>query len=213
MFDLIFWIVMAFISGAVPYSLIVSSLIINKDVRNVGDGNPGATNAWIIGGWPIGILATIFDISKSAIPVSLAVSRFSTSSHFDSICISLIALAPVLGHAWSPFLRFKGGKALAPTWGSWIALTGGAAFPLAMIFLAPLHGLQKNHAITVTLSILGLFIVSYYFTMIFATPVTGLTILIFGILDLLVVGYKHKQEYQKGISFRSWVRRLSNLLA
>ena len=138
MVDLIFWIVMAFISGAVPYSLIISSLIINKDVRNVGDGNPGATNAWIIGGWPIGILATIFDISKSAIPVSLAISRFSAGSNFDGICISLIALAPVLGHAWSPFLRFKGGKALAPTWGSWIALTGGAAFPLAMIFLIPL---------------------------------------------------------------------------
>ena len=211
--DLFFWFLIAFISGSIPYSLIISFLVINKDVRDVGDGNPGATNAWIIGGWKIGMLAMIFDISKSAIPVSLAISKFSNSSNFHSICIALIALAPALGHAWSPFLKFRGGKALGPTWGSWIALTGGIAFPLAMIFLAPLHWIQKNHAVTVTLSIFGLLIGSYYCSIIFTIPVTELTILTFGILNLILVAYKHKEEYKKGIVLRGWIRKFPNLFA
>lgn len=213
MADLIFWFSIAFISGSIPYSLIISSLVINKDVRDVGDGNPGATNAWIIGGWKIGMTSVIFDISKSVIPVSLAISKFSDPSNFHSICIALIAMAPVLGHAWSPFLRFRGGKALAPTWGSWIALTGGIALPLAMMFLAPIHGIQKNHAVTVTLSIFGLIIGSYYYSVMFTIPVTELTIVTFGILNLSLVVYKHIEEYKKGIGLRSWIRKFSNLFA
>ncbi len=209
--DLIFWFIVSFISGSIPYSLIISSLIIKKDVRDVGDGNPGATNAWIIGGWQIGTIAMILDISKSAIPVSLAIREFSSISGFNSLAISLIALAPILGHAWSPLLKFKGGKALASSWGSWIALTGGIAFPLAMMFLAPLHAVQKNHAVTVTLSILGLLGASYYFIMVFAIPVSGLAIVLFGILNLLVVIYKHRKEYSEGILFRGWIRNVSNL--
>ena len=213
MIDLFFWFLIAFISGSIPYSLIISSLVINKDVRDVGDGNPGSTNAWIVGGWKIGMTAMIFDISKAVIPVSLAIGKFSDSSNFHSICIALIALAPALGHAWSPFLRFRGGKALGPTWGSWIALTGGISFPLAMIFLAPLHGIQKNHAVTVTLSIFGLLIGSYYCSIIFTIPVTELTILTFGILNLTLIAYKHKEEYKKGIVLRGWIRKFPNLFA
>ena len=113
------WAVLAFFLGALPFSVWLPRLVGRNDPRTIGDGNPGATNAFRTGGSAIGLIALLLDVSKAAAPVGLAYFNFG----WRGLPMALIATAPVLGHAFSPFLRFRGGKALAVAFGVWIGLT------------------------------------------------------------------------------------------
>ena len=113
------WTLLAFLCGSLPFSVWLPRIFKHRDVRRYGDGNPGATNAFRTGGALIGLLALLLDVSKAAAPVGLAYSNFG----YRTLPMALIATAPVLGHALSPFLRFRGGKALAAALGAWIGLT------------------------------------------------------------------------------------------
>ncbi len=93
--------------------------MLKRDIRNVGDGNPGATNVLKSGSKGLALLVLLLDVSKAAIPVGLAYNQFA----IRGLPMIFIALSPMLGHAFSPFLKFKGGKALATTLGVWIGLT------------------------------------------------------------------------------------------
>ena len=112
------YILFSFLCGALPFSVWLSRQA-GRDAREVGDHNPGATNALKASGWAVGLLAFALDISKGAFPVGLA--WFVLDWHGWEI--APIALAPMFGHAFSPFLNFRGGKSLAVSLGIWIGLT------------------------------------------------------------------------------------------
>ncbi|MFH1736684.1 MAG: glycerol-3-phosphate acyltransferase, partial [Actinomycetota bacterium] len=112
------WSILGFLLGSVPFAYVLVMVIIGKDVRHFGDGNPGAMNAWRAGGWPIGVPAIILDFLKGAIPVGLAHQVYGLSGWV----IAPIALAPILGHAYTPFLGFRGGKSVSVTYGVWAGL-------------------------------------------------------------------------------------------
>ena len=199
MYDTLIWTFIGFISGSVPWSLICVRTLSGQDVRRIGDGNPGATNAWISSGWMVGSISMLLDVFKAAVPVWIFTNQFSDTSYPEHfLSVTVVAISPIIGHAYSPLLRFRGGKALAPSWGSWIALTSGMAFPVAVLILGVMHLMQKNHAITVTTCLIG-------FIVIFSIINTQ-ALIIFGILNLLLVIFKHRSEYQHGIAFRGWVR-------
>ncbi len=109
----------AFFCGSAPFSVWIGRYLLNKDIQRYGDSNPGATNVLRAGGIKWGILALMLDISKAAFPVGLAAQVFDITG----ITLILIAVAPPLGHAFSPFLWFRGGKAIAATGGMWIGLS------------------------------------------------------------------------------------------
>lgn len=113
------WTAIGYLSGSFMFSAWLVRLFVKKDVREFGDGNPGATNAWKAGGWKIGIPAALLDYLKGAVPVGLAWLRVGITGWG----IVPIALAPVLGHAFSPFLKFKGGNAVAVAFGIWTGIT------------------------------------------------------------------------------------------
>ena len=112
-------ILLAFFCGSLPFSVWVGKLFLGVDVRQFGDGNPGAANVYKYGNKLTGILVMMLDISKAAVPVGLAYFNL----HMRGATMFLIAIAPILGHAFSPFLGFKGGKAAATALGVWIGLT------------------------------------------------------------------------------------------
>ena len=199
MYDTLIWTFIGFISGSVPWSLICVRTLSGQDVRRIGDGNPGATNAWISSGWMVGSISMLLDVFKAAVPVWIFTNQFSDTSYPEHfLSVTVVAISPIIGHAYAPLLRFRGGKALAPSWGSWIALTSGMAFPVAVLILGVMHLMQKNHAITVTTCLIG-------FIVIFSIIDTQ-ALIIFGILNLLLVIFKHRSEYQHGIAFRGWIR-------
>lgn len=114
----LFFIIIAFLSGTLMFSLWVGKLALRRDVRAVGDGNPGAFNLLSMSkGW--GAVGALLDALKGCIPVGIA----KWSLVISGTPLVLIAIAPLLGHAFSPWLRFKGGKAVAVTFGVWTGLT------------------------------------------------------------------------------------------
>ncbi len=115
----IFWTLVGFLSGSIPFSYLIVRIFLSLDIRDYGDRNPGAGNAWRLGGWPIGLPSVILDISKGAVPVGIAHYIYGISGW----ALVLPALAPIFGHAFSPFLGFKGGKCVAVTFGVWFILT------------------------------------------------------------------------------------------
>ncbi|MGB9590017.1 MAG: glycerol-3-phosphate acyltransferase, partial [Candidatus Hydrothermia bacterium] len=139
--------------GSIPFSVIIGRLFLSKDIREFGDRNPGAANVWRAGGGtPLGMLAVLLDFSKGFVPVFLA--RFWLG--VSGVGLVLVALGPVLGHAFSPFLRFKGGKAVATTFGVWAGFTLLEG-PLALsVSMGAIHLWQKTNAWTVFIGFMGL---------------------------------------------------------
>lgn len=113
------WASFAFFCGSLPFSVWVGRLALQQDIRQYGDHNPGSANVYRAGGPTWGVLAVILDFFKGAIPVAIA----NYTSGLEGFPLVTVALAPILGHAFSPFLRFRGGKALAVTFGVWAGLS------------------------------------------------------------------------------------------
>ncbi|MGB3717614.1 MAG: glycerol-3-phosphate acyltransferase [Candidatus Promineifilaceae bacterium] len=113
------WIVLAFLCGSLPLSVWLGRVALGKDIRQFGDGNPGAANVWRAGGPGWGMLAVLLDFLKGVFPVGLANFVFGV----EGVALVIVAIAPIAGHAFSPFLGFHGGKALAVTFGIWAGLT------------------------------------------------------------------------------------------
>jgi glycerol-3-phosphate acyltransferase PlsY len=112
-------IFLAFLSGSIPFSVWIGRLALGKDIQQYGDGNPGGSNVVRAGSKFWGAAAIVLDFLKGAIPVGTA--------HYivglEGWSLAAVALAPIVGHAFSPFLNFRGGKALAVTFGIWCGLS------------------------------------------------------------------------------------------
>ncbi len=113
------WTLIGFLLGSLPLSVWLGKLVLRTDIRGYGDGNPGGTNVIRAGSRTLGVLAIILDMLKAAVPVALAHYVFKVAGW----PLIPVMLAPILGHAFSPFLGFRGGKALACTFDAWTALT------------------------------------------------------------------------------------------
>ena len=115
----VIFILIAFLCGSLPFSVWFGKFFLGLDVRHFGDGNPGAANVFRAGNKLVGFLALMLDVSKAAAPVGLAYFNLG----FRGLPMFLIAVAPILGHVFSPFLGFRGGKGLSTALGVWIGLT------------------------------------------------------------------------------------------
>jgi glycerol-3-phosphate acyltransferase PlsY len=117
MISLLLTIIAAYMLGAVPSSVWIGKVFFKKDIRQHGSGNAGATNTFrVLGVFP-GIIVLILDIAKGFAAVNL--SGFSEISHSDLPLI--LGLVAIFGHAFSVFLKFKGGKGVATSLGVAIA--------------------------------------------------------------------------------------------
>lgn len=107
----------SFLSGSIPYSVLIGRLSTGKDLRNFNIGNPGGFNAVMTYGLPIGMTVIFIDIMKGFIPIALIDWGFKELYTVDSIWYQLaVILGPalcILGHNHSPFLKFRGGRGSA----------------------------------------------------------------------------------------------------
>jgi glycerol-3-phosphate acyltransferase PlsY len=130
MLNLISLIIVSYLIGAIPSALIVSKLFKKIDIRNFGSGNLGSTNAFRVLGIPLGILVQILDVSKGLLVVLLFSNffyhklPFENYTPFDDIVILKIiaGVCAVLGHTFSLFVNFKGGKGINTALGMLISL-------------------------------------------------------------------------------------------
>ncbi|MFN7036150.1 MAG: glycerol-3-phosphate acyltransferase [Bellilinea sp.] len=191
------WLAVAFLSGSVPYSVLLGKALLNRDIRRFGDGNPGATNLVRAGGGWWGGLAILLDGFKAAIPVGWVY-------WFDRPALPwmvAIAVAPALGHAFSPFLGGKGGKAIASIFGVWTGLT---LFESPLILGAAMglfYLIFENSGWVVVLSegVLGAFLWLYH-----PEPVLGAVWMVLFALSI----WKHRADFGQRRLVRDSVFRL-----
>jgi glycerol-3-phosphate acyltransferase PlsY len=110
-------VIAAFLIGAVPWGYVVGKRSHGIDLRTVGSGGTGATNVLRTLGSRASAVVALLDILKGTLPVVVA-----RAAGFDSTWVALAAVAAVVGHCWSPFIGFKGGKGVATGGGAAIAL-------------------------------------------------------------------------------------------
>jgi glycerol-3-phosphate acyltransferase PlsY len=126
------WLLASYLLGAVPTSYLVSRAFAKIDLRQHGSGNLGATNLYRVLGWKYAVPVALFDIAKGAGPVLIFAQQASASELFALAC----GIASILGHVFSVFVRFKGGKGVATAAGVMLGLT-----PLALGIAAAVWGL------------------------------------------------------------------------
>ena len=126
-------IVAAYLLGATPTSYIAGKLGRGIDLREQGSKNLGATNVYRILGWKYAIPVALFDIAKGAIPVVLFPRWLGSIEPWLPVAVGGAA---VLGHMYSPYVSFRGGKGVATAAGMFLALA-----PLAVLIAIPVWAL------------------------------------------------------------------------
>jgi len=127
-------ILAAYLLGATPTSYIAGKLGRRIDLREHGSRNLGATNVYRILGWKYAIPVALFDIAKGAIPV-LFFSRWVGVAEHPWLPVA-VGGAAVLGHMFSPYVSFKGGKGVATAAGMFLALA-----PIAVLIAIVVWGI------------------------------------------------------------------------
>src|SRR5215204_5416411 len=117
------WLALSYLVGAIPTSYLLSRFFAGIDLRQHGSGNLGATNLYRVLGWKYALPAAVIDIAKGLIPVVVFAPRVSDSELFALAC----GVAAIVGHVFSVFVGFKGGKGVATAAGVMLGLA-----PLAL---------------------------------------------------------------------------------
>jgi glycerol-3-phosphate acyltransferase PlsY len=125
------WVVASYLLGATPTAYLAGRLARGIDLREHGSKNLGATNVYRVLAWRWAIPVALIDIAKGAIPVALF-GRWAAGGPWLAVGLGIAA---VLGHVFSPFMRFKGGKGVATALGVFLALA-----PVAVLIAVPVWG-------------------------------------------------------------------------
>lgn len=140
--------VLSYLLGSIPFGYIFTKFFLKKDIRNVGSGNIGATNALRSGNKLIGYLTLVFDIGKAVIPVLFVKINYPDLIFLSSLCA-------FLGHVFPLWLKFKGGKGVATYLGILfvINISYGIIFITIWLFIYLLSKYSSLSSILATLSI------------------------------------------------------------
>ena len=135
---IILLMVISYILGSVPNALWIGKVFKGIDIREHGSGNTGSTNAARVLGVKLGILTLILDISKGLVPtllsILLKVNFFEELTKISNLDYVLVGICAILGHVFSIFMNFKGGKAVATTLGVFLVLVPKAILFAAIVF-------------------------------------------------------------------------------
>lgn len=129
--SIIVWLAGSYLVGATPTAYIAGRLARGIDLREHGSRNLGATNVYRVLGWRWAIPVALIDVAKGAVPVALF-ARWTNGGPWLAVAMGV---ATVVGHVFSPYMRFQGGKGVATALGVFLALA-----PLAVLIALPVWG-------------------------------------------------------------------------
>ncbi len=135
--DLILLLLISYVTGSTPTSIIVGKVVKGIDIREHGSGNAGGTNVFRVLGWKPALVVIIVDIFKGWLPTAIyATTLFQDQAIQDIGAVQILCgFAAVLGHTYTMFAGFKGGKGVGTLGGMLIALFP-IAVPLCIIVFA-----------------------------------------------------------------------------
>lgn len=130
---------LSYLLGSFPTSIVVGKVFFRRDIRMEGSGNAGGTNTFRVFGWKAGVLVVLVDVGKG-IAAALLVSRLAADTVLPPDAVRLAAgTAATIGHVWTVFAGFRGGKGVATAAGTLAAtaplpfLAALAAFTLGIL--------------------------------------------------------------------------------
>ena len=160
--------IICYLIGSIPFGYILTKIFLKKDIRDIGSGNIGATNALRTGNKAIGYTTLFFDIIKAVIPIIYIKFNFTELLYIASLCI-------FLGHVFPIWLKFRGGKGVATYVGILFALNiyFGLVFIVSWLItfilfkFSSLSSLVASISIPIYLLILSKFEHIFFFTIMF----------------------------------------------
>ena len=181
----------SYLIGAIPASFIMGRLARGIDLREHGSGNLGAANTFRVLGRAAAVPVLLFDIGKGFFAVWYISGLGGTSIIFSL----LAAVSVVIGHNYSIFVRFSGGKGVGTTAGAFIALA-----PYAVLFCLAiwLITLLLSRIVSLASMVAAVFLpLSIYLSNLFLDAGTHGAVLLLSIVVALLVIYKHRPNIQR----------------
>ena len=123
--ELILAIAISYLMGSIPFGLILTKIFLNKDIRDIGSGNIGATNVLRTGNKIIGYLTLSLDVLKAVIPVLYIKFNYPELVYVSSLSV-------FIGHVFPLWLKFKGGKGVA----TYVGILFSINYILGFVFIA-----------------------------------------------------------------------------
>lgn len=200
MVNIVVIIILSYLIGSIPTSIIICKLVKGIDIRNYGSGNAGGTNSFRVMGWKSGILVVSVDIFKG-FAAAAWVSRLNISGvpPENGILVPILAgAAAVLGHCFTIFAHFKGGKGIATSTGVLLALFPIALLVSAAAFTAVLttSGYVSLSSLTAAVAFPIAMITLYLLNM----DNIGLMALVFSFIIAAFIFYTHRSNIKRLIA-------------
>ena len=204
-------LILSYLIGSIPFGVVIGKLICHKDIREYGSKNIGSTNAIRVLGKPVGFIVFFFDVFKGALIILLMMLLKATNVYVTPIDYFWYGAFAIVGHSFSIFLKFKGGKAVATSLGVVLVLSPMSAINCLIVFLLILYitgyvSLASTGA-TITVVTTGWILyavgipydeASNFLEYYISNPGLGLCIL-FCIMGLLII-LKHIKNYKRLIN-------------
>ncbi len=175
----------AYLVGSVPTAYWYAKYFHGIDIRQHGSGNVGATNSLRVLGKKAGIIVLIFDLLKGLLPVLIA--RYLGFSEEQTFLVGIVS---ILGHIWSVFANFKGGKGIATSLGVILAVAPAGAGISLVVFVAIVY---FTRYVSLASMLAGLAFVFYYLVLNFDQ--TYMAMIAFGLFLLLV--FTHRENIKR----------------
>ncbi len=183
--DYIIFIILGFLLGSFPTGYVYAKLSSGIDIRKYGSGNIGMANVRRTLGRKAGFITLLGDLTKGALSYLIALKftgsqEIALASGFASIC----------GHVWTPFLKFKGGKGIATTYGVLLA----ASLPVAILSAFVWYSLVKITRYSSLGSLCG---VASSIAWAYIVPLSPKALPYFSIIALALVLYTHRENIRR----------------
>lgn len=195
--------VVAYLIGAIPFALIVSRRMAGVDISKYGSGNIGGTNVLRVVGTKAGVIVMLLDISKAVVAVTLAkliiggdvllVGGFPFNWQVGQV---IAALMVIVGHDWSVYIRFRGGKGVAAYYGGWLAMYPGAALCGGVIILFTILA-TKYMSLGSMLGALGILCLFVVLAVVSEFDVVYNVYLVYGLVTAGLVVYQHRSNISR----------------
>ena len=174
-------IILFYLIGSIPFAVIISKIFSLPDPRSFGSNNPGATNVMRSGNKIAGFLTFFFDLIKGFLPIFI----LNVYGVVNSM-LCLLALAIIMGHILSIFLKFKGGKGVAASFGTILGIDFMMGISIVIIWLV-VFMISKVSGLSAIISFLLFPFVVYIMKL-------DDFILIFSFLNTLIILFSHKKN-------------------
>ena len=173
--------IISYLMGSIPFGFLLTKFFLKKDIREIGSGNIGATNALRTGNKLIGYATLIFDVIKGVLPVMYVKINYPELIYIASLCA-------FLGHVFPIWLKFKGGKGVA----TYVGILFVINFFLGVVFIISWITIFLISRYSSLSSLIGSLIIPIY--IFFISELNS--VLFFGIMFVLIF-YTHRENIKR----------------